>query len=320
MRAALCLLVIALLLPAGGAPSGRRVAIFYYPWYGNPRHDGRWMHWNQAHARPPRIATAYYPARGLYSSGDARVVRAQLREIASAGIDEVIVSWWGRGSPEDRRLRLVLAEARRADVEVAAHVEPYGGRSVESIRADIEYLHRRGIRDFYVFGSLELPGSEWVRANRQLDGVRVFANTALVGRARREGFDGVYTYNPVVYPEHIFRRICAEARAAELLCAPSVAPGFDARRATRPGKVRKRLGGRTYDTMWRAALGAGADVVTITSYNEWHEGTQIEPASTRAGYASYRGAYGTRGGAASRAYLVATARWSKRAHSKPPVH
>ena len=33
--------------------------------------------------------------------------------------------------------------------------------------------------------------------------------------------------------------------------------------------------------MWRAAIRAGADGVTITSYNEWHEGTQIEPARAR---------------------------------------
>ena len=31
--------------------------------------------------------------------------------------------------------------------------------------------------------------------------------------------------------------------------------------------------------MWRAAIAARADRVTITSYNEWHEGTQIEPAA-----------------------------------------
>ena len=45
--------------------------------------------------------------------------------------------------------------------------------------------------------------------------------------------------------------------------------------------------------MWRGAVRARADLVTITSYNEWHEGTQIEPArSGRRGYESLRGRLG----------------------------
>ena len=44
--------------------------------------------------------------------------------------------------------------------------------------------------------------------------------------------------------------------------------------------------------MWNAALHAGADMVTITSYNEWGEGTQIEPAGHGGRYESYDGAYG----------------------------
>ena len=35
--------------------------------------------------------------------------------------------------------------------------------------------------------------------------------------------------------------------------------------------------------MWEHAIADGADMVSITSYNEWGEGTQIEPAVARRG-------------------------------------
>jgi hypothetical protein len=70
--------------------------------------------------------------------------------------------------------------------------------------------------------------------------------------------------------------------------------------------------------MWRGALKAGADLVTITSYNEWHEGTQIEPARARGrGYLSYDGAWGLRGRAAEHAYLHRTAYWVRRLAGAP---
>ena len=73
--------------------------------------------------------------------------------------------------------------------------------------------------------------------------------------------------------------------------------------------------------MWRAALGAQADLVTITSYNEWNEGTQIEPASTaaRRGYGTYLGTYGVRDGSAPYAYLARTAYWTGVAAVSPPA-
>ena len=65
--------------------------------------------------------------------------------------------------------------------------------------------------------------------------------------------------------------------------------------------------------MWSSAIRARPDVVTVTSYNEWHEGTQIEPArSNNSGYESYEGAWGLRGRAAETAYLDRTAFWVHR--------
>ncbi len=34
----------------------------------------------------------------------------------------------------------------------------------------------------------------------------------------------------------------------------------------------------TYRRAWDAAIGTNPQIITITSFNEWHEGSQIEPA------------------------------------------
>lgn len=45
--------------------------------------------------------------------------------------------------------------------------------------------------------------------------------------------------------------------------------------------ARHRRHGKYYEVAWRSALSAPVDYVSITSFNEWHEGTQIEPAMPR---------------------------------------
>jgi hypothetical protein len=69
--------------------------------------------------------------------------------------------------------------------------------------------------------------------------------------------------------------------------------------------------------MWKTALKAKPDLVTVTSYNEWQEGTQIEPARVALGKPSYEGAWGKTGVVAQRAYLAATARWASRLQGLP---
>jgi hypothetical protein len=286
-------------------------AIFFYPWYSNVHHDGGWAHWQQdGHSPPGDIASAFYPARGPYSSGSMRTLRAQMRDIADAGIDEVVSSWWGRGSVEARRLPSVQRAARRVHLRVAVQLEPYTGRTIASIADDLAYLRAQGISDVYVYRAGDFAAEEWQTLNLRLSGLRVFGQTGLAGFAARSGFAGLYTYDVLTYGGAKLGRICTQAHALGLLCAPSVGPGYDAKAATGDTRVKPRDDGRTYDSMWHAAYVGGADLVTITSYNEWSEGTQIEPAGSHGHYESYDGAYGLHGRAAEWAYLRATARWT----------
>jgi glycoprotein endo-alpha-1,2-mannosidase len=322
MRRIVLLSLFLLALPASAvahsSASPVRVTAFYYPWYGTSAQDGAYQHWSQdGHAPPNDIASSYYPARGLYSSSDRGVVEEQMREIRDAGIDEIAVSWWGRGSDEDARLALVLQYAKAAGIQVAIHLEPYTGRSVASIEVDVAYLKTLGISTFYIYRALDLPVSDWAAAQPTLHtgGGTFFAQTGMVGAAAAAGFDGIYTYDIVTFGGNTFARICGEAQKRNLLCAPSVGPGYDARRGDGDPRVKQRHRGRTYDAMWRAAIQSRADRVTITSFNEWHEGTQIEPAAapSRRGsyrYLSYNGAWGQKGVQAEYAYLNRTLYWS----------
>ncbi len=176
-----------------------------------------------------------------------------MRDIAAAGVDEVVSSWWGQGSPEDLRLGAVIRAARRVKLQVAIQLEPYPGRTVDSVGSDLAYLRGLGIHDVYVYRSNDFQADDWKRVTSQPSGMRLFAQTSRVGFAARAGFAGFYTYDILLYTGAKFERLCEQARAAGILCAPRSArvtrhgrqretcarsPASTARRTTRCGKRR----------------------------------------------------------------------------------
>ena len=316
LRRALLVLAGALVLvPAAAAlPAPPRVAIFFYPWYGSPTSDGGYQQWQQnGHVPPLDLYSAYYPAAGAYSSSSTRLLDRQMAEIADAGVDEVVSSWWGWGSATDQRLPAVIRAARRYHLRVAVHIEPYPGRTPGTVAGDVIHLAGLGISDFYVYDAEASPAADWAAMRPSLPSVRLFAQTGHVGFAAAGKFDGVYTYDIVTYDGDKFARYCAQAHRMQLLCAPSVGPGYNAGRADGDPHVKPRRQGSTYDAMWTAAMHAAPDFVTITSFNEWGEGTQIEPARDgMVGYRSYDGSWGLTGKAAQDAYLERTRLWVDR--------
>jgi glycoprotein endo-alpha-1,2-mannosidase len=309
------LLVFVLPAAARAAP---RVSIFYYPWYGTPARDGEWEHWLRPDGAGADIASTYYPARGLYSSSNDAIVRAQMHEIAATGVEEIVSSWWGWGSAEDVRLPLVIREAHAAGLAVAVHLEPYLGRTAETVKNDIDHLRTMGITRFFVYRPFDIRIADWVGLRAAEPGIQLFAQTSLPGKAAAAKFDGMYTYDILLWGADTFPRLCAQAHRVSLVCMPSVGPGYDATHATDDLRVKSRRDGKTYDSMWSSALRSSADGVTITSYNEWHEGTQIEPARTHSGgsaasatFESYDGAYGLSGRASENAYLDRTTYWAE---------
>ena len=170
-----------------------RAAIFYYPWYSTPTSDGAWAHWYVERGGAPVLSTPFFPTRGLYSSSNASVVAAHMREIARVGVDTVVVSWWGPGSPEDQRLRPVADIARRFGLEVAIHLEPYIGRTPSLAADDIVRLKEAGFADFYVYDADRDSAADWAEVLAPVEDVRRFDGLhAVVARL----------HQPVAPPQH----------------------------------------------------------------------------------------------------------------------
>jgi hypothetical protein len=104
-------------------------------------------------------------------------------------------------------------------------------------------------------------------------------------------FDGHHLYS-ITWPNRIppskilpqwgnrIRKYNADHGAAKIWVA-TVMPGYDDRKA-RPGQgfVRSRDGGEYYRQCWQAAIDSKPHMVVVNSFNEWPEGSYIEPSRT----------------------------------------
>ena len=294
-----------------------RVGTFYYPWYGNPEFDERWWHWTQEGATPPDdISSDYYPVLGAYSVTDPFVVAQHMAWLRRAGIGVIISSWWGTHSFEDRAVPLLLDMAARYGIKVAFHIEPYTGRSANGVVQDVQYIYERygshpaffrttastrwstdnrpkgvfflwaAICADFAGGPCPVADSYWQEAMDTIhsltEGAIVIGNGGEDGAIVSEGhFDGNYNYVTLAEGDEL-NFDWALSVPARSLYVPSVTPGFSARRiGYSEDTYLPRLDGNTYIEQWSAALAAGIEpwMVAITSFNEWHEGTQIEPAA-----------------------------------------
>ena len=164
------------------------VHAFFYLWYGNPDTDGRYLHWDHevlphwapaTRAKHPHghrhdvlageIHSPFFPARGLYSSNDPTVLDDQMQELRSAGIGTVVLSWWGQASREgtsdtqgvqtDDTIANVIAAVERAEgMFWGVHMEPYPGRTADTVAEDVQYLVARCV--FRVWWSADFPSSQ----------------------------------------------------------------------------------------------------------------------------------------------------------------
>ena len=119
------------------------------------------------------------------------------------------------------RALIIQQAATTHGLQVAIHLEPYSTRSTTGL-ADINYLRAKGVSVFYADQATNSPSAFWssIRSSigNQDPPVIMFANGSasatksggLADFAARSGFDGIYTYDPLVRSLPVLRSTLME--------------------------------------------------------------------------------------------------------------
>lgn len=299
----------------------RLVLATYYPWF---KRDGN----------PVRVM-AEEPVQPR-SAWDLDDVRSHVGQARGAGLDGFAVSWAGQQS-NGTQLDLVLQAMGEQGGVVTPYLETTEAtgtlgavdRSVVARWLD-EALSRAahpaflrtpaGIPVVFVYAMEKLDSQTWSAI--AADSARRGRPVQLVGDADPSTHGAVlagwHRYSATGTTSQaatLWRTMTQRMRGPHLLdpAAPlpftlaTVSPGYDDTklRGSRNEVIDRGPNGERYDSTWTAALAADPDWILVTSWNEWFEGTEIEP-GTR---------WGDRALTQTRAYAAA---WKSGA-PRPPV-
>ena len=292
----LSVIVLVGLWPAAVRADGgeRLVLAFYYNWFD----ENTWT--------PSKVPD--FPAQ-TYVSRDRAAMARHIDQAKSAGIDALVVNWWGPqdNNQTDTNLRVMLDEAAARGFRIAVDVDlnsPYL-RSAGAIQAAMSTLlsshanhsaylkvdgkpvvffyhqnHRLSTNGWAAVRNAVDPGrnSLWIEEGTDVSPLTVFDGHHLYSVSWANRTDMGYTANKFAR----LVRAKAAALGAPKIYVSTVMPGYDDRKAGR-GSAAFALGredGAYYVRSWQAAIGSAPDWIVINSFNEWREGTYIEPSQT----------------------------------------
>ena len=278
-------------------------------------------HWTmgKTDADHGQLATHDRPQLGAYDSSDPTVIATQVALMKAAGVDGAIIDWNGPDGFDDyamihRNTGLLIAELKKAGLKFALCVEDNPGHRFmkegkmsreqavakvaaafawadEHWLADPHYVRLAGGPVLFVFGPQYLEETEWtaIRAGLKRNPL-VFALPHL---SRRPGIDGAFAWIPVSEG----KAVTAEAWSKELAelyvnqtkaGRPYVAVAFPGYRdfyaqagaGKSYGSIEHR-DGRTFAESFDQAIRSGSAIVQVATWNDYGEGTGIEPTIER---------------------------------------
>ncbi|MCZ7574715.1 MAG: endo-1,3-alpha-glucanase family glycosylhydrolase [Ardenticatenaceae bacterium] len=272
------------LLPRSSAGSPRLVLAFYYAWFD----ENTWT--------PAKVPDL--PAQP-YASRDPAAIRRHVEQAQGAGIDAFVQSWWGFGNPTDENFKKLLDIAAekgfRATIDFELTSPFYHSRDevVNSLRSFMQtygghpaLLRWQGKPVLFFWRQQQYDVATWKAIRDQLDPGHGWIWIAEgVDVSYQQVFDGHHLYSVAWSPDPAgqLRKFGgwmrdAEAKWGDKLWVATVMPGYNDTKTGRSNAfVRDRAQGTYYRACWQGASESGADWAIITSWNEWPEGSYIEP-------------------------------------------
>lgn len=271
-------LTLAPVAPARAAPEAPVLAA-YFAWFSE-------SDWTSGRSADVPLAP--------YDSNDRATIERHVRQAKHAGIDAFAVDWLGPGGRVDMNVLTLLAVAAVHAFKVTVAVDPLYMRSFEQIRQAASYaqryfshpawLHYQGRPVIIFYGVKEYPVEAWRALRDELDPQRQVLWLA-------EGdvftylqvFDGIHPFS-IAWSADPVRQLGSYASRTRTypgkLWMATVMPGYDDTRLGRSAPDNfavDRQDGAYYLRVWQGALATRPELIMITSWNEWLEGSQIEP-------------------------------------------
>lgn len=258
------------------------VLAFYYPWY--------------RRYTSPRLSDHPRDPRSTYTRHGVDSMTAQAK---SHGVDGFIVSWAGN-QLDGKQFRLALRAAHHQHQLVTGYLESAiaashsGGAqyALHWLAGLLHYSHhhaflksRSGVPVVFVYQMTQFTPSQWQYIRRQLRD-RYHERVHLVGDALSAAYSplewGVHSYGAIGAVPQLRQYWLGASLAARgssplrphvrpQLFAAAVSPGYADGQNNTPRSAAR------YVQTWRAAAPSQPDWTLVTTWNEWFEGTEVEP-------------------------------------------